>query len=199
MTTESLLVRSTAGHSLRVPIRAAAVALGVVFTALSAQFTLPVPFTDVPFSLVPMAVLMTGAALGSRLGAATQALYLLLGVAGLQVFAPDPRLPAGALRLIGPTGGYLLSYPLAAFVAGWLSERGWDRRYVTSCAALAIGLIVIYAGGLSWRLILLGSLDVAVMTSVVPFVLPDLFKVAVAAAVLPQVWRALGRRDSLGV
>jgi biotin transport system substrate-specific component len=194
MTTESLLVRSTAGRSLRVPVRIGAVALGVVFTALSAQFTLPVPFTDVPFSLVPMAVLVTGAALGSRLGATTQACYLLLGVAGLQVFAPDPRLPAGALRLIGPTGGYLLSYPLAAFVAGWLSERGWDRRYLTSFAALAIGLAVIYAGGLSWRLTLLGSLDAAMMTSVVPFILPDLFKIAVAAVALPQIWRLVGRR-----
>jgi biotin transport system substrate-specific component len=194
MTTQSLLASSTAGRSLRVPIRVAAVALGVVFTALSAQFTLPMPLTDVPFSLVPMAVLVTGAALGSRLGAATQAIYLLLGVAGLQVFAPDPRLPAGALRLIGPTGGYLLSYPLAAFVAGWLSERGWDRRYLTSFASLAIGLGVIYAGGLSWRLMLLGSFDLALMTSVLPFVLPDLFKISVAALALPQVWRLLGRQ-----
>ncbi|HSG00083.1 MAG TPA: biotin transporter BioY [Vicinamibacterales bacterium] len=194
MTTQSLLVASTTGRSLRLPIRVAAVGLGVIFTALSAQFTLPMPFTDVPFSLVPMAVLMSGAVLGSRLGAVSQALYLLLGVIGLQVFAPDPRLPAGALRLIGPTGGYLLSYPLAAFVAGWFSERGWDRRYVTSCAALAMGLAVIYTGGLSWRLILLGSFDLALMTSVVPFVLPDLFKLAVAAAVLPQVWRVAGRR-----
>ncbi len=194
MTTQSILVSSTAGRSFSIPIRAAAVALGVVFTALSAQFTLPVPFTDVPFSLVPMAVLMTGAALGSRLGAATQAIYLLLGAAGLQVFAPDPRLPAGALRLIGPTAGYLLSYPLAAFVTGWLSERGWDRRYLTSIAALVAGLAVIYAGGLSWRLFLIGSLDLAVMTSVVPFLLPDLFKLGVAAMVLPAVWRLIGRR-----
>jgi biotin transport system substrate-specific component len=194
MTTQSLLVASTTGRSLRLPIRVAAVWLGVIFTALSAQFTLPMPFTDVPFSLVPMAVLMSGAVLGSRLGAVSQALYLLLGAIGLQVFAPDPRLPAGALRLIGPTGGYLLSYPLAAFLAGWFSERGWDRRYVTSFAALAVGLAVIYSGGLSWRLILLGSFDLALMTSVVPFVLPDLFKLAVAAAVLPQVWRVFGRR-----
>ena len=194
MTTQSLLVASTTGRSLRLPIRVAAVGLGVIFTALSAQFTLPMPFTDVPFSLVPMAVLMSGAVLGSRLGAVSQAIYLLLGAIGLQVFAPDPRLPVGALRLIGPTGGYLLSYPLAAFLAGWFSERGWDRRYVTSFAALAVGLAVIYSSGLSWRLILLGSFDLALMTSVVPFVLPDLFKLAVAAAVLPQVWRVFGRR-----
>jgi len=195
MTTPSLIVASTSDRPLRLPIRAAAVLLGVVFTALSAQFTLPVPFTDVPFSLVPMAVLLSGAALGSRLGAASQAIYLLLGAAGLAVFAPDPRLPAGALRLVGPTAGYLWSYPVAAFVAGWLAERGWDRRYLTSVAALATGLAVIYAGGLSWRLWLIGSLDVAILTSVVPFLLPDLFKVGVAALVLPQVWRLIGRRS----
>ena len=195
MTNGSILVATTAHRSLAAPIRTAAVAFGVALTALSAQFTLPMPFTDVPFSLVPMAVLLCGAALGSRLGAATQALYLLLGIAGLQVFAPDPRLPAGAFRLVGPTGGYLVAYPLAAFVTGWLAERGWDRRYATSVAALVAGLAVIYLGGLAWRLVLLRSLDVAIMTSIVPFVLPDLFKVAVAAAILPQVWRAIGRRS----
>jgi biotin transport system substrate-specific component len=192
MTTGTILAASTARRSLAAPIQAGAVALGVGLTAASAQFTMPLPFTDVPMSLVPMAVLLTGAALGSRLGAATQAVYLLLGVAGPQVFAPDPRLPAGALRLIGPTGGYLLSYPLAAFVAGWLAERGWDRRCLTSCVALVAGLAVIYLGGLSWRLLLLGSFDVAAMTSIAPFVVPDLFKVAVAAAVLPGAWRGLG-------
>ncbi len=193
MTHESIFMSSTARLSFATPIRAAAVAFAVVLTAASAQFTLPMPLTDVPFSLVPMAVLLSGAVLGSRLGAAAQALYLLLGVTGLHVFAPDPRLPVGALRLVGPTGGYLLAYPLAAFVAGWLSERGWDRRYLTSIVALAAGLAVIYAGGLSWRVMLLGSFDVAFMTSVVPFVLPDLFKVAVAGLLLPQAWRAIGR------
>jgi len=193
MTHESLFMSSTARLSFATPIRAAAVAFAVVFTAVSAQFTLPMPFTDVPFSLVPMAVLLSGAVLGSRLGAAAQALYLLVGAAGLHVFAPDPRLPAGALRLVGPTGGYLLAYPLAAFVAGWLSERGWDRRYLTSVAALAAGLAVIYAGGLSWRVMLLGSLETAVMTSVVPFLLPDVFKIAVAGLLLPRAWRAMGR------
>ena len=188
----SLLRHSTAASSLRIPIRAGAVALGVVLTAASAQFTMPMAFTDVPFTLQPMVVLLTGAALGSRLGPLTQALYLMVGIAGLPVFALDPRLPQGALRLLGPTGGYLMAYPLAAFVTGWLAERGWDRRYIGSLAAMLAGLLVVYAGGVSWRLGLLGSLDLAIATSVVPFLIPDVLKMAFAAMLLPGAWRMLG-------
>ncbi|MCA1648740.1 MAG: biotin transporter BioY, partial [Acidobacteria bacterium] len=96
------------------PIRAAAVLLITVLTATAAQISVPLPFTPVPFTLQPMVVLLGGAALGSRLGMASQVLYLLAGVAGLPVFAASPILPQGVLRLLGPTGGYLLSYPLAA-------------------------------------------------------------------------------------
>lgn len=150
--------------------------------------------TDVPFVLTPMAVLLGGAALGSRLGALSQVIYLMLGAAGLQVFAPDPRLPMGLLRVFGPTGGYLMAYPLAAFAAGWLAERGWDRRYATSFAAMLMGLLVIYAGGVAWRMTVLRSFDVAVATSVVPFVASDVLKAAAAAMILPQAWRLLGDR-----
>ncbi len=101
---------------------------------------MPLPFTAVPFVLTPMVVLLAGAALGSRLGALSQMLYLAAGAAGLPVFAPSVTLPPGALRLLGPTGGYLLAYPVAAFVTGWLAERGWDRRYLSSAAAMLLGL-----------------------------------------------------------
>ena len=107
----------------RVVLRAGAVLFVTALTALAAQISVPLPFTPVPFTLQPMVVLLGGAALGARLGAASQALYLLLGLAGLPVFAASPLLPQGAARLIGPTAGFLLSYPLAAFVAGWLAER----------------------------------------------------------------------------
>jgi biotin transport system substrate-specific component len=187
------------GHSLghassAVPVRAGVVALAVGVTVASAQFTLPVPMTDVPFTLTPLAVMLTGAALGSRLGASTQALYLALGAAGLQVFAPAAGLPQGALRLIGPTGGYLLAYPLAAFVTGWLSERGWDRRYLSSLAAMMAGLAVIYAGGVAGRLIWMQSVSLVVATSVAPFLIADLMKAAAAALILPQTWRLIGRQ-----
>ncbi len=132
--TGSLLSRTLSHSDVRVSGRAIAVLLAVALTALSAQFTLPFPGTAVPLVLTPLAVMLTGAVLGSRLGFLTQALYLAAGIAGLPVFAPSVTLPPGALRLIGPTAGYLLAYPVAAFVTGWLAERGWDRRYLTSLA-----------------------------------------------------------------
>src|SRR4029078_10448650 len=120
--------------------RAAAVLFVTLLTIVAAQISIPLPFTPVPFTLQPMVVLLGGGALGSGLGMSSQALYLFLGVAGLPVFAASPVLPQGFARLLGPTGGYLLSYPFAAFAAGWLGERSVDRRYPTSLLALARGV-----------------------------------------------------------
>jgi len=191
----SLLSHSIADSPLAPPIRVAVVPVAVALTALAAQFTIPLPFTAVPFVLTPLAVLLCGAALGSRLGCITQALYLLAGAAGLSVFAPSVTLPPGVLRLFGPTGGYLLAYPVAAFVTGWLAERGWDRRYLTSAAAMLAGLAVIYVGGVSWyALSVTHSFAAAVAGGFLPFVAVDVVKVAAAAALLPQAWRLVGRR-----
>jgi biotin transport system substrate-specific component len=189
------LLHYTLGQSaLSTPIKAAVVGLAVALTAASAQFTLPMPFTVVPFTLTPMAVILTGAALGSRLGALSQALYVLAGALGLAVFAPSATLAPGFLRLIGPTGGYLLAYPLAAFVTGYLTERGWDRRYATSALAMLAGLAVIYAGGMAWlTAAYTGSIAAAFTAGVAQFVLLDVLKVAAAAMILPSTWRLVGR------
>jgi biotin transport system substrate-specific component len=188
-----MLDHSVAQLELRAPVRAAAVLLAVVLTALAAQFTIPLPFTAVPSTLTPLAVMLTGAALGSRLGFAAQALYLAAGAAGLPVFAPSALLPPGALRLIGPTGGYLLAYPVAAFVTGWLAERGWDRRYWTSFASMLVGLALIFAGGLSWYAIsVTHSLSAAVAQGFMPFIVKDVFEAAAAALILPGAWKLLG-------
>jgi len=192
----SMLDYSVARLEARTPVRVAAVGLAVVLTALAAQFTIPLPFTAVPFTLTPLVVMLTGAALGARLGFVTQALYLAAGAAGLQVFAPSPTLPPGALRLIGPTGGYLLAYPIAAFVTGFLAERGWDRRYVTSLASMLAGLAIIFAGGVSWLAIsVTQSLPAAVATGFAPFVAFDILKAAAAALILPGAWKLL--KDTL--
>jgi len=122
----------------------AAVLFVTVLTIVAAQVSIPLPFTPVPFTLQPMVVLLGGAALGSRLGMTSQVLYLALGIAGLPVFAASPILPQGFARLLGPTGGYLMSYPIAAFVAGYLAERGFDRRYATSVLAMFAGLAIIF-------------------------------------------------------
>jgi biotin transport system substrate-specific component len=190
---QTILDRTLGHASLVSPSRALVVALAVVLTAASAQFTMPLPFTAVPFVLTPMVVLLTAAALGSRLGMIAQLIYVALGVAGLAVFAPSPTLPPGLLRLAGPTGGYLMAYPIAAFVTGALAERGWDRRYVSSAAAMLAGLAVIFIGGVAWLSVsTTHSLSAAIAGGFLPFVALDVVKVVAAAAILPQAWRFLG-------
>jgi biotin transport system substrate-specific component len=163
-----------------------------VLTAIAAQISIPLPFTPVPFTFQPMVVLVGAAALGSRLGMASQILYLAIGIAGLPVFAASPILPQGVARLLGPTGGYLMSYPFAAFVAGSLAERGFDRRYVTAVAAMVCGLIVVFAGGVLWLSIGMRparGFSAALAIGFYPFILPDLAKLLVAASVMPGLWR----------
>ena len=176
------------------PLRIGVAFVAAGLTAAAAQFTTPVPFTAVPFTLTPIAVLLSGAILGSRLGAVSQVMYVLAGAMGLAVFSPSLTLPPGAARVLGPTGGYLMAYPLAAFVTGWLSEQGWDRRYITSFAAMLVGLAVIYAGGVSWLATFLPSPGAAVAAGIAPFLLLDVLKVAAASMILPQAWRLIGRR-----
>jgi len=178
---------------LSTAVRGAAVLFATVATIASAQVSIPLPFTPVPFTLQPMVVLLAGAALGSRLGLTSQLCYLALGLAGLPVFAASPALPQGVARLLGPTGGYLMSYPLAAFVAGYLAERGFDRRYLSSVLAMAAGLILVFACGVSWLAFGVphAGVSVAIATGLVPFLPADIFKIFVAATVLPAAWRFL--------
>ncbi|HEX2455605.1 MAG TPA: biotin transporter BioY [Vicinamibacterales bacterium] len=177
-------------------IRVGAVLLITALTAAAAQISIPLPFTPVPFTLQPMVVLLGGAALGSRLGMWSQLLYLILGVAGLPIFAASPILPQGIGRLMGPTGGYLLSYPVAASVTGWLAQRGFDRRYWTSVLAMAAGLAIIFASGVAWLAWFArpthAGLDAALRTGLYPFVPADIIKVFLAASVLPAVWKLTG-------
>lgn len=170
----------------------ASVLLLTVMTAAAAQVSIPVPFTPVPFTLQPMVVLLGGAVLGSRLGMSAQVLYLLAGIAGLPVFAASAVLPQGVMRLLGPTGGYLMSYPFAAFLTGLLAERGFDRRYVTSVVAMAAGLTVVFACGVLWLALWArpaAGLDAALRTGLYPFIPADIFKILLAAAVMPALWR----------
>jgi biotin transport system substrate-specific component len=178
-------------RALRAAEQIGAVLFVAVFTAIAAQVSIALPFTPVPFTFQPMVVLVGAAALGSRLGMSSQILYLALGIAGLPMFAASPALPQGAARLFGPTGGYLMAYPFAAFVAGWLAERGFDRRYVTAVIAMIAGLAVVFAGGLSWLAFFarpaLGA-AAAIRVGFTPFIVADLLKLLVAAGVMPSLW-----------
>jgi biotin transport system substrate-specific component len=180
-------------------IKAAAVLFMTALTAAAAQVSFSIPFTTVPFTMQPVVVLMAGLALGPRLGMLSQLLYLGAGLAGWPVFALSATLPPGAARLLGPTGGYLMAYPAAAFVAGWLASRGFDRRYVTSVVAMLAGLAVIYAGGILWLGLFANGLDqtgpagisAALAMGLYPFLPADLVKVAAAAGVMPALWKLL--------
>jgi biotin transport system substrate-specific component len=201
MTASSATLFSTVtthdGTATSTSVRAASVVLLAGLTAAAAQISVPLPFTQVPFTFQPMVVLLGGLALGSRLGASAQVLYLLAGIAGLPVFAASATLPQGILRLVGPTGGYLLSYPVAAFLVGRLAERGLDRKYLTSVLAMLAGLVVIYAAGASMLALVTRGVSVspgaalqnAFLTGVVPFIAADLVKLLLAAGIVPSIWK----------
>jgi biotin transport system substrate-specific component len=157
-----------------------------VFTALCAQVSFHIPITPVPITLQTLAVLLTGAALGSRRGALAMLLYLAEGAAGLPVFAGGT---GGFVHLIGFTGGYLWSYPFAALVTGLLCERRLDRRFLTSALAMLPGTLVIYAFGVLWLAVSLHlNLLTAFMLGMVPFIPGDLIKLVIAAVLLPVAW-----------
>ncbi len=164
-----------------------------LLTALSAQVTIPLPFTPVPVTGQTFAVLLTGALLGSRLGALAMLAYLFEGACGLPFFSGG-RGGAGHLLFTASTG-YLLSYPVAAFVTGWLAERGWDRRFLTAAAAMTIGSALILAAGWLGLLRFLAPAQ-AFYAGVAPFVVGDIVKIALAAAALPAGWALLRRKGS---
>jgi len=160
-------------------------ALMAAVTAVAAQITIPLPFSPVPFTMQVLAVILSGLLLGPRYGALSQAIYVLVGAVGVPVFAGF----AGGLGIVlGPTGGYLLSYPLAAAIAGLAAPAARDaprRQALLMSVATGIGaLVVIYAVGASWLAVQSGlPPSVALAQGVVPFVPLDLVKVVIAALV----------------
>ncbi len=165
-------------------VRIGAVVLGAVLVALAAQVSIPLPGTPVPMTLQPMAVLLVGGLLGARFGALSMILYLAMGAAGLPVFTPTVPL-YGIARLFGPTGGYLLAYPIAAYAVGAIVAEGRSVWRV-ACGVLA-GLVLIYLGGLAQLAILTGDVSAAARFGTVPFLLGDLLKIAVLVPVLTQL------------
>jgi len=185
-------IPATLEHSVirgRALTNVALVVAGSALIAIAAQIAIPIPFTPVPLTLSPLAVLIVGIVLGSRRGAAAAILYLLEGLSGLPVGAQGH---GGPLWLIGPTAGYLYAYPFAAFVAGWFSERGWGNHVARALSGMLIALAVIYAGGWAWLAVLSGP-RAAFTMGIAPFIIADVIKIAVAAALLPYVERCVGR------
>ena len=158
--------------------------IGIAFSAQIAIPLMPVPVTGQTF-----AVLLVGALLGGRLGAAAVLAYLAEGAIGLPVFS---GLAGGAAHHVGPTGGYLAAFLPAAWIVGALCERGWDRRTFTAAVAMTIGTIVILAGGVSWLAAFTG-VEKALTLGLYPFLIGAVIKIALAALALPLGWKLLGK------
>ena len=158
-----------------------------LFVAICAFIAIPLPFTPVPITLQPSAVLLAGAVLGSKRGSLAMLIYLAEGATGLPVFAGGT---GGFLHLLGPTAGYLWSYPVAALVTGLLCERGLDRSYWTSVFSMLPGTLIIYALGVPWLAVVMHlNASQAFVGGMLPFIPGDLLKLAIASALLPSLWQ----------
>jgi biotin transport system substrate-specific component len=164
---------------------------GAAFVGLAAQVSWHLGYTPVPITLQTFAVLLVGAAYGSTLGAASLALYLVLGIAGVPLYADHNH---GWGVFSGATGGYIVGFVLAAALTGALAERGWDRRYSSSIASMLTGSVLIYVCGAVWLHHVLGvSWNTTLVDGVYGFVPFDLVKVYLAAGALPSAWKLVSR------
>ena len=170
------------------------VLVGTAILALSAKFK--VPFYPVPMTLQTLAVMLIAATYGMRLGVTTMLAYLAEGALGLPVFANTPPMVASLGYLLGPTGGFLIAYPIAALIIGYAADRGWDRSVPKLFAALVAGEVVIFGLGFAWlawfaqlsqRGIGLGG-AAAFTKGIAPFLLADALKIVLAALIVPACW-----------
>lgn len=157
---------------------------GSLFIALSAQISIGGP---VPFTMQTFAVLLVGALFGARLGCMSVGLYLLEGLAGLPVFS---YWRSGLPMLAGPTGGYLVGFLAAAYITGFLAQKGWDRRFFTTILAMCAGNVIIYTFGIV-HLINLFGVKQALVVGLYPFIAGAVIKIFLAAALLPTGWKCL--------
>jgi biotin transport system substrate-specific component len=167
---------------------------GSVLIALSAQLAFWMPFSAVPVTGQTFAVLMLGALFGTRRAGLCVLTYLVEGAAGLPVGAGGM---SGTIWLLGPTGGYLAGFVIAAVLVGYLAQRGWDRKIWTTVIAMIAGNICIYAFGLLWLIVLMVTGRVQTVTSdlfkvaIYPFIAGDIIKIILAALLLPAGWKVL--------
>ena len=156
---------------------------------LWASAKVKIPFYPVPMTMTTFIVLVIGMVYGWKLGMATILLYLAEGAMGLPVFAGTPEKGIGLAYMMGPTGGYLIGYVLAAGICGYLAQLNWDKRASTTAAAMLLGNVAIYVPGLLWLGMLLGWDKPILEWGLIPFVAGDLLKLALAAATIPLIWK----------
>lgn len=164
----------------------ALIVAGSLLVAVLAQISIPLPFTPVPLTGQTFAVLLVGAALGSKRSLASMALYIAEGALGLPFFAGGA---SGLHVLVGATAGYLVGFVAAAYIIGLLAERGLERSVRTSFVPFVVGTLVIYLFGVAWLAFMLGSFSEAVVAGLLPFIIGDAIKLIAAALVLPAAWK----------
>jgi len=163
-----------------------------LLTALAAQIVIPIG--PVPVTGQTFAVLLTGVLLGSRLGAMAMIIYLMEGAFGLPFFYGGA---GGISHLLGPTGGYLVAFPAAAFITGAFAEHGWDKRFFSAVAAMTVGSAIILLAGWSWFAIVTHTPPLATFQVSVAKLIPgDIIKILLAAAALPGGWKMLQKKAS---
>lgn len=167
--------------------------IGSLLLAVASKVKIPLP--PVPITAQTLVLLVLAMAYGWKLAGATVLLYLAEGAMGLPVFSGTPEKGIGLAYMTGPTGGYLLGFLLAAVVTGFLAERGWDRNFFTTAAAMLIGNALIYVPGLVWLGTIMGWDKPIMQWGMTPFLVGDLIKLVIAAILLPSVWKLLnGKR-----
>ena len=166
---------------------------GSLLIAVSSK--IQIPFYPVPMTMQTFVILGLSMAYGWRLAGATLALYLLEGALGLPVFAGTPEKGIGIAYMVDGTGGYLLGFLIAAITCGWLGEKGWGRNVYKTAAAMFICNALIYIPGVLWLGVLFGWDKPIISWGLTPFILGDLTKLALSAAVLPLVWKFLNKKS----
>lgn len=155
----------------------------------SAYLSIPLPFSPVPITGQTFAVMLIGMALGRTRGASVVLAYLVEGACGLPVFAGGA---AGLTALVGPTGGYLTGFVIAAWATGFLADHGWDRNYLLSVLAMLIGHAIVFASGLAWLYRFVPG-DQLIAMGLSPFIIGTVIKIVVAAGILPAIWKFSSR------
>lgn len=172
--------------------RALLVIAGVAVMAICAKIKLPVPGSPVPVSLGTFGVLAIGAAYGLRMGLVTILAYLAIGAMGADVFSGSSAEKAGLVYMMGGTGGYLFGFVIATGALGFLAQRGWDRSVIWMAVAMGIGTVAIYVPGLLWLNTFANGWGQTMAWGLTPFIVGDVLKLALAALLLPALWKMVG-------
>jgi len=168
-------------------------------TLLSTVLPNQIPFYPVPLTMQTFMIVVLAMALGPRLATLSLVLYLAEGALGLPVFAGTPEKGLGLAYMAGPTGGYLLGFLLAAGTCGWLAERGWDRRHLSTLAAMCIGHVMICVPGLLWLGVIVGWDQPVLDWGLYPFLYGDVLKIILGTLALRSAWVLTGKRRRLDV